>query len=62
VFGLIAGVVTGAVGYVVAGVTTILRRRPAGRRSAHVLAHVTFPFAAAMVVVVLASVIDLVLG
>jgi hypothetical protein len=42
--GLFAGFLVGAIAYIVAGVTTIVRCRPSGRRHLHVLAHLAFPF------------------
>lgn len=44
--GLLIGVVTGAIAYIVAGVVTIFRSRPAGRRGQHIMAHLTLPFVA----------------
>ena len=45
VIGALVGVVIGAIAYVVAGVTTVVRCRPAGTRAMPVLAHLAFPVA-----------------
>ena len=45
IMGLLVGVVTGTVAYIVAGVVTIYRSRPTGRRGQHVLAHIVVPIA-----------------
>lgn len=43
-FGLAAGILAGVVTYIAAGVVTISRCRPKGRRSRHVIIHLAFPF------------------
>ncbi len=58
IMGLLIGVVTGAIAYIVAGVVTIFRSRPAGLRGQHVLAHLTLPFVAYLVLAAISSIIQ----
>ena len=41
--GLFVGGAAGLIAYVAAGIVVIRRSRPAGRRSAHIAAHIAFP-------------------
>lgn len=43
--GIAFGIAVGVIAYITAGVITITRYRPPGRRAAHIAAHLTFPFA-----------------
>lgn len=43
--GILMGLATATVVYIVAGVVTIRRCRPVGERAAHIAAHIAFPFA-----------------
>ena len=55
--GLLAGLTTGAIAYLVAGVAAITHWRPAGRRSNHVVAHLALPVALALTLVALGSIV-----
>lgn len=55
IIAVLVGVVTGAIAYIVAGVVTIFRSRPAGSRGQHVLAHLTLPFIAYLALALLSS-------
>ena len=55
VFGLLAGGAIGLIAYIVAGVVVIRRNRPAGRRSAHIAAHIAVPPAVAVALNLLAE-------
>ncbi len=58
IMGLLVGVVTGAIAYVVAGVVTIFRSRPAGLRGQHILAHLTIPIAAYVILAAISGIIQ----
>ncbi len=58
VLALLAGVVVGAIAYAVAGIVTIFKTRPAGRRGQHVLAHLTIPFATYLLLALLSGIIQ----
>ena len=58
--GLAVGVTVGVVAYITSGIITITRHQPPGRRAAHVVAHVAFPFAMIAILTILGALTELI--